>query len=431
VDNDRKVSVMALRVTISRGAHDSRGNYYGAKFDVDLISFDEMKFVDNDIEAMEAAEALGIDSFKPHLAFYKDYTRGRRGFRNVVARDPDVIYKALEEHGYESFNYGDFSRKDFALLLSDIIRDRNIPYKKSASIRILKNLVDFSSSDAGPFSQEEFNQLLLIALANDFGNVEDIIETLHKFYYAKDEDGEVFVSDDYVDALISALSHTSYYSEVETILDELMLYIDEDSIDYSVSDVSFQEEDDYNTSINKYAHVIKILDKPVFSWTRMVEYQIHDPISFWGDVTDFTEYDSEYAAPDSASALLDYFEIEEEEPDDPDAPEHPVSDEEGEYAVLYTKYDYDWRNDKILDDIEEQIVVPYSSESDLRDAIELSQWLFENIGSEHKQWVMTRLIRREKPEIDPRQLEFDIAEYEPEPDPIWSEWELLDEDEDE
>jgi len=44
---------------------------------------------------------------------------------------------------------------------------------------------------------------------------------------------------------------------------------------------------------------------------------------------------------------------------------------------------------------------------------------------------MTRLIRREKPEVDPRQLEFDIAEYEPEPDPIWSEWELLDEDEDE
>jgi hypothetical protein len=420
---------MALRVTISKGVGDY-DHFYTATFDVDLIDYDEMEFVDDDIEAMEAAEALGIDSFKPHLAFYKDYTRGRRGFRDVVARDPDVVYKALEEQGYESFNHGDFSREDFVLLLADIIRDRSVPYNKYAPIRILKSLVDFSSSDAGPFSQEDFNKLLLVALANGFGNVEDIIETLHEVYYVEDEDGDVEFDEEYVKALISALSNATTF-EVETILDELMLYIDEDEVDYSVSDISFQEEGTEYLEINKYAHEIKILDQPVFEWIRMVEYEIHDPISFYGSVTDYKEHGDEFAAPDEASALLDYFEMEEEEPDDPDEPDHPVPDEEGEYAVLYTKYGYDWRNDQILDDIEEQIVVPYSSESDLTDAISLSKTLFYNQGSDHKQWVMTRLIRREKPEVDPRQLEFDIAEYEPEPDPIWSEWDLLDEDEDE
>jgi hypothetical protein len=418
---------MALRLTIHQSGYDPLRHYRTVTFDVLLIDFHEMEFVEKDEEYMMVLEAFGDDEFKLHLNFYRSYVEGR-GFYQVVENDPRAVYEALEDQGYESFNHGDFSRESFAVILADIFQKKGASSKK-AILHILEELVDFTNMDAGPFSQEDFYKLLLPALASGFGNVEYLIEKLHDIYYVEDEDGNVQFDEPYVNALISALTHASV-SDIEKILDELTLYIDENEVDYSVSDISWTEEGDYGYNYKKYAHKIKISERPIFEWTRMVESALCDPISFYCSITDFSEHSSELDTPGEAAAILDYFDIEVEEPEDPDEPEHPVADEDGEYAVLYTKYDYDWKNNLLLDDIEEQIVVPYSSESDVDDAIELSKELLKREGSDYKQWVMTKLVRIEKPEVDPRQLEFDIAEYEPEPDPIWSDWELLDEDED-
>lgn len=420
---------MALRVTIRLSGFDSENKYVSEMVDVDLISYDEIEFIDYDIEAMLAAEALGLDDYNLYLNFYTNY-KSPGGFFRLVAKDPKLIYKALEEQGYESFNRGDFTRENFAQILADIIRSKHSVYSKRDAIIILEDLVDSSSADAGPFSKEDFYELIMHALSEGVGATEKIIDILHDVYYEENEEGDVIVNDKYLDALISALTHASHW-DIDKILDELTLYIDDDDVEYSFENVTpiyGDPDSDLTVNTDKYKHSIKINGQKVVAWDQIIENKIYDPFFFNSEVTDFAEHSSEWETPKVAEKILGYFEIEEEEPDDPDEPDHPVFDEDGEFAVLYTEHAYDWRNDKVLDDIEEQIVVPYEDESELDQAIELSEYILREQGSDYKKWVMTKLVRKKKPEVDPRQLEFDIAEYEPEPDPIWGEWELLYED---
>ena len=430
---------MALRVTIRKSGFDPQRNWIETKFDVDLITHNEFEFVDEDLEAMIAAQSLGLDDYDLHLQFYDEYTQGD-GFYKLTAKLPQKIYDALEAQGYDSFNHGDFSREQFTMLLTEIIRDTNTEsHRRTRAINIIGEMVDFSGADAGPFSVEDYVKLLLVALEGGFGNTEDIIETLHPLYYTVNEEGELVdedgdlieYDDDYVSALISALSHAEV-SEIETILDELMLYIDEDDVEYKVEDITnpYAEQESHR-NFEEYEHKIEILGNEVFKWKRAAESEICDPIGFNTCVTDYEEHSDEWAAPWEASTILNYFNIDEEEPDDPDDPEHPTSDEDGEFGVLYTKYDYDWQNDK-RGEIEEQILVPYEDESDANAAIELSKYIFEAQGSEHKAWDMTLMERKTEEELKEqefirRQLTFG-PEYEVEPHPIFDQWRVYGED---
>lgn len=429
---------MALRMTITRWYYDSEHKYHSFEFDVDLLSENELEFVGEDIEAMLAAQALGIDDYNYHLDFYRNYTR-YNGFFNLVAKRPRDVYNALEEQGYESFNYGDFSPEDFALILADVVISPDTTHARDQAMHVLENFVDLTGEDTGPFSFEKYQELLLASLAAGVGNVESIIEILHPLYYTETEDDEPTEYDEnYVEALISALTHAST-SEVETILDELMLYIDEDDVDYTETNVTDPGgwEDDEVSNISRFKHKIEILGKTVFEWDRVIQSEIHDPIGFYVTLTDLSEHSDSFKSPDEAEAILSYFELseseyDEDDPDAPEPPEHPKSDDDGEFAVLYTRYQLDTSTWEVTEDIKKQILVPYGDESDMNDAIELSKTIFKR-GGDEDEWTMTRLERKSEKELleqefMARQYTLPDKEFEREPDPIWDEWRIYWED---
>lgn len=437
---------MALRMTLRRTSRDVRGGYITQEFDVDLYSENEFDFVEYDLESMDTAQSLGFTDYDPMLEFYDEYTEGN-GFFKLVSKQAKDVYNALEEQGYESFNEGDFSPEQFSRVLADVVMSSEQAHRRAQALYLLDEFVDLSGEDTGYFSAEEYRTLLLVALAEGIGHAESIIKTLHPLYYMVDEEGvrvdedgdpTIDYDEDYVNALISGLKNAEI-SEVDPILNELMLFIDRDDVDYTETDdtpYGSGWDSDETRNVKKFKHKISILGKTVFEWDRIIESEIYDPIGFYSTLTDYSEHSDEYKTPDVAKAILSYFEIEESEYDEddiaaPDPPEHPEPDNDGEFAVLYTRYGLDtstWTVDK--DDIEEEILVPYGDKSDMNTAMELSEAIFEKGGDEN-QWTMTRLERKSEAEL--REQEFMKRQYtlfgeEPEEDPIWDEWNVYWED---
>lgn len=401
-------------------------------FPVVLLSLHEVEFPEYDIDAELSLKELGFSISSPEFTFYNNYKA--TGFKGLLDKQYDDIYQVLERDGYDVFEDGDFSKKQFAWILfqntkqtSESINDK---------IDLLKTFVDFED-DEGELTIENFLDALISALARGAGNLESYIELLKAYVDVSDDDQGIVSQEIYIQALLQALSSEAAQNgnEIDEILDELMRFIDDVDIDYSWSEPLEIEEEGWGTAIETTTHNITICDQLIIKWDMTLESRTYDHIGFHADVTYLCEANSEFCTPDGATAILDYFDYDEHIPDDPDDPWHPESDDEGDYGVLYEQYETKWIRGKGIvktGDIIEQQVVPYSSYSDAKEAIEFSKSLLARDGCE-KEWAMRVLERKDDEdlaEVEFLKKQLPLSDWgKHEPHPIWNEWQEIEDDE--
>jgi hypothetical protein len=356
-----------------------------------------IEFPGYDIEEDLAALELGFQMRDPRLHVYNEFRHG--GLAELLETHPDAIYDAFEEQGYDVFR------------------------------------MEYEDDD--PFTPALFARMIVENLEGNKGSIEEQLSVFSEFVDFDATDAGAVTQEDYADALVRLLqkqvSADGY--DIAEICAALQNVITAADVKYTV-DGPYQEGDTAQ-NLERYNHSISILGEDMVSWERIVESQIYDPVGFQASVTDYCEHDGSWCTPSEAEAILYAFDMEADEPEDPDDPEHPISDEDGEFAVLYEHYTTEWIKGKgsvRTNELEATYVVPYSDVYDAREAIDLSEHILENFG-ELREWDM-RILRAKTPaelqqqEFERRQLSL-LHEKPPwADDPEWmDEWVLYDEDE--
>jgi len=330
-----------------------------------------LEFPGYDIETELAARELGFEVSGPELRLYATFVE--RGLAGLLARYPEEFFEAFEEQGY-------------------------------AAIK---------TPQGEPFTDKEFVALLVANLVRNLGYIEDQLETLSAFVDLGDTDAGLMTQEEFADVLVRLLKEQVRIddSNVDPVAQWLSEVITADDVDYTVQQDHYYESD-VGENVERSFHSLSILGEDLLEWTRLIESRIYDPISFAASVTDWCEHDSSFCTPPAAEDVLAAFDLTAEEPDDPDDPEHPTSDENGEFAVLYEHYETRWvqgQGSVRTDEIEETYVVPYSDESDAREAMDLSETILSNAGEE-EEWGMTLLRAKTAAELAEQAVERRIWE---------------------
>lgn len=370
---------MAIQMTVTHRVH-PRGfpnDYTEETVDVDLISYDEMEFPAEDIEHMMAAQVLGIDEFDGELDFYNKYS-GYEGFLRFLSKHSMDFYEALEEQGYENFNYGKFSQKRLIKEITAPLEREELAHHQIGALEAIAGATDLSEKDEGLFSQEEAKRILLGFLSRGGMRASAIITILQPFYGATEESPEDGIFDDeYIKALVSALENYSSHGS-PTVIEELRSLLTKEDIDYTSEKVFIYGSDDEvweNTDI--YRNKLSVFGKLLFEWETRIVSRLQNPFTFYPDVSDYGEDHGmkEYKIPETAEDILSQFDIDQKEIDDPAPPPHPVSNDDGAFAVFYEQ------------DGRQEVIVPYREKSEATDAIELSSYIFSRDGE--NDWTMT------------------------------------------
>jgi len=201
--------------------------------------------------------------------------------------------------------------------------------------------------------------------------------------------------------------------------------------------------DSWSDGVHRFdAHTLKICDVEIAKWERCIERRINDFMYFGSDVEDMSDQLECYPS-ELVQEVMDALGIGDSDPDPPKEFDTPKHDESGEgvFGVMYEEFIWDSSKRGHERDVRNPEVVIYDDESIAKEAAELSNAIESNWGDEHR----ITLVRRMSPsELEEQreaaaQREFlrkqhrlfsDGAEDVPEPDPVYTQWTELEEDED-
>ena len=385
---------MGIVINIEDFVYDKefRGEPYD--FPILIVDQDTIEFPEYDIALAQAMIELGFETpDDPEIRFHRRFEND--GMEFLIGNYGESIFDALVAQDWVTM-----SPDDFAGVVESLLR-----------------------SQKG--YTEESIQLLRCFVEDDKGNP---IATMD--------------SDDYVSILLDVLKkcasgHWSDEEKIDYILSALSEFIDSSKVKYDPG-----RHGDYGycepyQNIKYYDSSIEIDGETIVEWKRSIETSIYDGIWFQHTTSDWCEDDTNYCTPGGAETILGFFDMSENSIDDPEPPSHPESDPDGGFAVLYEKFETQWDKIKRKNVIDhgygpdQREVVPYNSEYDVNEAIELSASIFSRDGEEEN-WIMTPLRLKteqemEDTEIMRKQLVL-LPEMEDEEDDLLDDWVKCNED---
>jgi hypothetical protein len=189
-------------------------------------------------------------------------------------------------------------------------------------------------------------------------------------------------------------------------------------------------------------HTLKVCDVEIANWERMIERRINDFMYFGSDVEDLSDQMDGYPS-ELVQEVINALGIADSDPDPPKEFDTPKHDESGEgvFGVLYEELIYESGKRPHERDVCNPEVVIYDDESIAKEAAELSNAIERNWGEEYRITLVRRMSPSELEEqrVAAVQREFlrkqhrlfdGSIEAVPEPDPIYTQWTELEEDED-
>ena len=227
---------------------------------------------------------------------------------------------------------------------------------------------------------------------------------------------------------------------IASVIAGLNLKLDE-SPDIDV-DTGFEYDTDMSSGVYRTdTHTLKVCDIEIANWQRMTERRIYDIMHFESDVEDLSDQMEGYPS-ELVQEVMDALGIADSDPDPPKEFDTPKHDESGEgvFGVLYEKLIYDSKKRPHERDVCDPEVVVYEHERTAGEAAELAEAMDSNWGHEYRITVVRRMSPSELEEqreaaahramLRKQHRLFDSgAEDVPEPDPIYTQWtELEDED---
>lgn len=303
---------------------------------------DGLEIVDEDIEVLLAAEALGIELPE---SFWLWCAYSSQGIDEFIQRFPLVLYEAFEDKGYDVFSDEQYNRSEF---LDEVSFKLRSAYENNLEeyIEILEDAVR-----QGYYDKDEF--------------IEDLIEGLKTIY---ESDGIIEMEEEY--GIL--------------ILQKLVYLLPEGSIKL-ISPVTYVE--DYNEAeFTEYTGNYSVImnDEEVMSWGRTFRFVIKDPISLDTELVDLCETDPEsWGPPMLARALMEMMGWTYSEPNI-ELPDIPESVSTGDWGVLYETYEmivdesigyHTYRSGKII----ETQVVEYETKSDAMEAADISSGIIRSV----------------------------------------------------
>jgi len=241
------------------------------------------------------------------------------------------------------------------------------------------------------------------------GMAEELTEI--KIYLDELADDEDEAASWVIDWLRESVSKMVKYEGHDAELAELLgEYLDADEFQVTVNEILYACNDSPYENTEAWRYKIAIRGETLLYWTECRRAVIWDPLTFKGGEVEEDPDDECVVVRERGEELANAFGHDLPDVRPPELPDHPVSDEHGDFAVLYE-----------FDDEYKCRVVPYASQDEAEQAVELSGAIFEDRGQGVTMTLMRRLTREERPERT--QVEMYDPDADEEDEPEWrDEW---------